>query len=78
MSLVVGAFVACGSSIRANGLFRKLLIGDALGAGPPHWTISATGSSAKLHKQAHFRESAVPVPAHPDACPPEAQCLDER
>ena len=27
---IVGAFVACGSSIRANGLFRKLLIGKAL------------------------------------------------
>ena len=35
--------LACGSSIPRFGRFCKLLIGSALGAGSPHWTISATG-----------------------------------
>ena len=58
---IVGAFVACGTSIRANGLFRKLLIGDALGAGSPHWTISASGSSAKRSAPPSGRQKRVNV-----------------
>ena len=36
------------------GSSRKLLKWWILGPGSPHWTISATGSSAKLRKQAYF------------------------
>ena len=48
--------VTCGSSIARNGRFRKPLQINALQAGSPHWTISATGSSVRRRKSACFED----------------------